>query len=135
VGTHSGRHAHERSGVYTTFINRISWFERDRILLKYEVNKDGMSDREITTMDPPTKLASIRSSEVGFDRTVAGAVLEGVPVFGGVRMASWSTEGASVGRVERLGRALPIVVVLAGRGNRVKDWMAGVTRSLAGSTA
>ena len=71
-------------------------------------------------MDPPTKLASIRQSEAGFDGTLADAVLEGVPVFGDTSVASGSTDGASSGSVARLGRAVPIVVVLAGRGNKVK---------------
>ena len=71
-------------------------------------------------MDLPTKFASIRPSKVGFDGTLADAVLEGVPVFGDMSVASGSTDGESSGSVARLGWAVPIVVVLAGRGNKVK---------------
>ena len=55
MGVHSCKHAHERSGIDATFINQISWFERDSILLKYEVNNDSMNDREI---HPPNWLQS-----------------------------------------------------------------------------
>jgi len=79
--------------------------------------------------DPPVKSASIQSSGVGFGGILADPAPMGVPAFRGMGMTSDSTDGGSGGRDARLGRILPIVGVLAGRGGRVKRWMMGARRS------
>jgi len=80
-------------------------------------------------LDPPAKSATIQSSWVGFIGILADGVLMGVPAFGTTRVASDSTDRALDGRVARLGRIVRIGMVPTGRGDRVKGWTVGVTRS------
>ena len=80
--------------------------------------------------DPPVESASIQSSGVGSIGMLAGLASAGLPVSGGIGVVSDSTNGGSGGRVVRLGRVVFMVAVLAGRGDRVKGWMAGATRTI-----
>ena len=82
----------------------------------------------VVMADPPVKLASIQSSEVGIEKLLPDITSVGVPAFGAVGMASGSMKGA-FGMVELVGWIALIAAVLAGRGDRIEGWMAGATRS------
>ena len=79
------------------------------------------------TVDPLAKSATLQSSEVGFIVILADVVSMGVPAFGGIGIVSGSTDGA-FGTVGLVGWIALIVVVLAGRGDRVERWTTGATR-------
>jgi len=70
-------------------------------------------------VDPPTKLATIQPSGVGFVGILGEALLVGVPALGGIGVGSNSMDGASDSMVARLGRVVVIAAVLAGRGGGV----------------
>jgi hypothetical protein len=79
-----------------------------------------------TIADSLVKSATIQSSEVGVIGMLGGAASAGISVLVGIGVASDSTNGASDGRVACVGRIVLIVVILTGRGDRARGWMAGV---------
>ena len=76
--------------------------------------------------DSLVKSATIQSSEVGVIGTLADPASAGISALGGIGVASDSTSGTSGGRVACVGRIVLMVVILTGRGERARGWMAGV---------
>ena len=81
---------------------------------------------ERCTMADSLKSATIQPSEVGVIKILVDAVSAGISALEGIGVASDSTNGASGGRVACVGRTVLIVVVLTGRGDRARGYIAGV---------
>jgi len=82
--------------------------------------------RDATIADSLVKSVTIQSSEVGVIGTLADAASVRISALVGIGVVSDSTRGTSGGRVACLGRIVLTVATLTGRGDRDRDWTAGV---------